>query len=354
MDLPLAFVDLETTGTSAHDDRVTEIGIVRVDGHGLREWSSLVDPGRPIPPMIQSLTGISDAMVAGAPRFADIADEVAAQLDGHLFIAHNAAFDHGFLRQEFLRLGRAFEPEVLCTVRLSRKLYPQHRRHNLDSIIARHGLSVESRHRALDDARLLWQFWQSARRDFGDEHIAAAAAALSRRQHWPDFLDPELPGLMPDSHGVYVFYDGNGQALYVGKADKLRARILAHFQPMQRRAKAQRLAGQVRRVQWLETGGMLGALLHENRLMRELQPLHNRRSRGTPAAAAEWPYRGPIGLREGGVIHVVHRWQFLGSATRDDQLYELLEQAGAGFDPDVHRILRERIGFAVVVELGPA
>jgi DNA polymerase-3 subunit epsilon len=242
---------------------------------------------------------------------------------------------------------------VLCTVRLSRKLYPQHRRHNLDSIIARHGLSVGARHRALDDARLLWQFWQSARRDFSDEHIAAAVAALSRRQHWPDHLDPELPSLMPDSHGVYVFYDGAGQALYVGKADKLRAQILAHFQPMQRRAKAQRLAEQVRRVEWVETGGMLGALLHENRLVHELVPLHNRRSRSPAVAAAQWPYRGPIGVREGGMIHVVHDWQFLGSATRDEELYELLEHASAHFDPDVHRILRERIRLAVVIELGP-
>nr|MBP6564996.1 3'-5' exonuclease [Burkholderiales bacterium] len=98
----LAFVDLETTGTRAADDRVTEIGIVRVDcapdggPPRVSEWSSLVDPGVPIPPVIQSLTGITDAMVRGAPTFSSLAHDVAERLDGCLFVAHNARFDFGF------------------------------------------------------------------------------------------------------------------------------------------------------------------------------------------------------------------------------------------------------------------
>jgi DNA polymerase-3 subunit epsilon len=98
--------------------------------------------------------------VADAPSFADVAEEVLERLEGRLFIAHNARFDYGFLKNEFKRAGHDFRATVLCTVKLSRKLFPQHARHNLDSLIERHGLSVSSRHRALGDAQLIHQFWQ--------------------------------------------------------------------------------------------------------------------------------------------------------------------------------------------------
>src|SRR5690349_24652801 len=114
----VAFVDLETTGTVPTEDRVTEIGIVRVvDGRLAEEWSTLVNPERPIPEEIQALTGISNAMVRGAPTFAQLAEEVRGRLEGHLFVAHNARFDYGFIKNEFRRLEASFTADVLCTVR---------------------------------------------------------------------------------------------------------------------------------------------------------------------------------------------------------------------------------------------
>ncbi|VCU69104.1 hypothetical protein PIGHUM_01164 [Pigmentiphaga humi] len=341
----LAFVDLETTGTAPHSDRITEIGIVQVDEDGVREWSSLVNPERPIPRMIQSLTGISNAMVAGAPRFAELAGDIAARLRGYTFIAHNAGFDYGFLRHEFQRAGLPFRAQVLCTVRLSRRLYPHYRSHGLDALIARHGLRVEVRHRALDDARLIWHFWQDIHREFPAAHIAGIADALSGRLEWPAALDPDLPDRLPETPGVYTLRNANGVALYVGRADRLRDKILAHFQPARwRSAKAGRLAAQVHDLAWQETGGALGALLHENRLLRALEPLHNRRSRGTaPQAAAEWPYPGPVGIRESRLIHVLHGWQFIGTASSDETMHELLDGSRAGYDHDVYRILRDRL-----------
>ena len=352
----LAFVDLETTGTTPQSDRITEIGIVLVDEHGQREWSSLVNPGRPIPPAIQSLTGISNAMVAQAPPFEALAGEIAARLEGCLFIAHNARFDYGFLRQEFQRLERPFRADVLCTVRLSRRLYPQHRHHNLDALIARHGLHVHARHRALDDARLLWHFWREIHREFPSEHISGLVDALAGRVQWPDHLDPELPGILPEDHGVYVFHDANGQALYVGRADRLRDKVLSHFQPMRwKSAKARRLAEQVRRIEWLETGGAIGALLHESRLLRELAPTHNRRPRAAaPTIDRHWPYDGPVGIREARLIHVIEGWRFLGSATTDEMLYELLDGGRAGYDAEVHRLLRDRLALVPLLRLRPA
>ena len=174
LERPLAFIDLETTGAIASLDRITEVGIVEVTSEGISEWSSLVNPGVPIPPFIVGLTGISNQMVANAPTFAELAEEIYQRLDARLFIAHNARFDHGFLKSEFKRIGLAFRPTVLCTVKLSRKLYPGFSRHNLDSLIERHRLIVTERHRALGDARLLWQFWQKVHASEPLELIDAA------------------------------------------------------------------------------------------------------------------------------------------------------------------------------------
>lgn len=171
----LAFVDLETTGATAATDRITEIGIIEVDPDGsVREWQQLLNPGVPISPFITQLTGISNRLVAHAPRFDEVAEAALERLQGRLFIAHNARFDYGFLKQEFARVGIVFEPSVLCTVKLSRALYPEHKRHGLDSLIERHGLVADARHRALADARMIHQFWQKIQVDRSNESLLDA------------------------------------------------------------------------------------------------------------------------------------------------------------------------------------
>lgn len=276
----LAFVDLETTGANAARDRVTEIGVVIVDGDQVETWSTLVNPERAIPQFIQQLTGISNEMVAGAPTFARVADELAERLDGRLFIAHNARFDYGFLKHEYQRLGRRFRADVLCTVRLSRRLFPEHFRHNLDSLIARHGLATEGdRHRALADADLIWQFWRMLQREHEAQALAEAVAHQLLRPALPPHLDPALLEDLPESPGVYLFYGENDVLLYVGKSVNLRQRVFSHFAADTREYKAMQLTQQVRRVEWRETVGELGALLLESRLVKEGAPAHNRRLR---------------------------------------------------------------------------
>ena len=182
----IAFVDLETTGTTALGDRVTEIGIVRVDdGKEVSEWSTLVNPECSIPAGVQVLTGITNAMVAKAPTFRTVADEVAARIAGCVMVAHNARFDYGFLKREFARLGRAFTAKVLCTVKLSRRLYPEAGHHNLDAVIARHALPIENRHRALGDARILWAFLQAIYRDKSTDDIDAAIRRVLKTPSLP-------------------------------------------------------------------------------------------------------------------------------------------------------------------------
>ncbi|HJW26162.1 MAG TPA: exonuclease domain-containing protein [Rhodocyclaceae bacterium] len=277
---PLAFVDLETTGATATSDRITEIGIVEVDADGsVREWQQLVNPGTRIPPFIEQLTGISNAMVAGAPPFEAVADEVLKRLAGRLFIAHNARFDYGFLKNEFKRLGMTFRAPVLCTVKLSRRLFPEFHRHNLDSLIERHGLSAEARHRALADAQLIHQFWQRIHDAPGPEAVEAALKVLNARPSLPSHLDAGIADDLPDGPGVYLFYGENQLPLYVGKAKDLRKRVLSHFSADHASAKEMSLAQQVKRIDWIETAGEIGALLQEAALVKRLHPTHNRQLR---------------------------------------------------------------------------
>ncbi|MDE2303987.1 MAG: 3'-5' exoribonuclease, partial [Gammaproteobacteria bacterium] len=276
----LAFVDLETTGGNAAYHRITEVGVVRMsEGRIVEEWSTLVNPECRIPAQIQAFTGISDAMVADAPRFAEIASTVAAKLDGALFVAHNARFDYSFLRAEFRRLEADFAAKVLCTVKLSRRLRPEERRHNLDAVMQRHGVVCGARHRALGDARVLADLWEVWRRDPGERRLGEALAAVLASPALPAGLPAELADELPEGPGVYRFYGEDGALLYVGKSVTLRARVLAHFAAEHRDSREQRLARQVRRVDWLETAGEIGALLTEAALVKSQKPLHNQRLR---------------------------------------------------------------------------
>ena len=273
----LVFVDLETTGTNPVVDRITEIGIVEVDAAGpATRWSSLVNPEVPIPSFIQGLTGISNAMVAGAPTFAELAPALHDRLQGALFVAHNARFDYGFLRNAFSEAGLPYKSDVLCTVKLSRALYPKERKHNLDTLIERHDLKADARHRALADADLLWQLWQKLTTTLPAETFDAALASLLQRPSLPSHLPTDALDQIPDAPGVYLFYGENDLPLYVGKSVRLRQRVLSHFNADHKLYKDMRLSQQLHRIEVRETAGEIGALLLEAQLVKDLQPVHNR------------------------------------------------------------------------------
>jgi len=276
----LAYVDLETTGGRPTQDRITEIGIVLVDdGEIAGTWSSLVNPGISIPAPIQVLTGISNQMVRDAPSFASLAHEILGMLEGRLFIAHNVRFDHGFLRNEFQRIGINLQLPTVCTVRLSRALNPQFKRHNLDSLIQRHALSVENRHRALGDAQVLPLLVARLSRQHGQAAVEAAILKQLKRTRLPPHIDAGTIDEIPRSPGVYLFFGEENALLYVGKSVDLRSRVLSHFSSDHRHDKEMRISQQIRRIEWIETAGELGALLREAELIKQRKPIHNRRQR---------------------------------------------------------------------------
>ncbi|MBN9424082.1 MAG: hypothetical protein BGO63_07620 [Candidatus Accumulibacter sp. 66-26] len=265
---PIVFVDLETTGANFANDRIIEVGIVELDENGAREWSVLVNPETEISPFITGLTGIDSTMVATAPTFEQLAPQVLDKLRGRLFVAHNARFDYSFLKREFKRLGINFRAPTLCTVKLSRKLFPEHHRHNLDTLVERYGLSVGDRHRALADAKVLRDLWQRWHEILPAETIRSAIDAIVGRPELPPQIDPALVDDLPESPGAFAFYCADGELLHVDRGSNVRQQVLAHFSPGKRDTA---LARKTCRVEWREAAGELGARLYEIALSRPLR-----------------------------------------------------------------------------------
>jgi len=278
LEAPLAIVDLETTGTRPAADRITEIGVIEVDGFEVvSEWSTLVNPGVAQPAEVQALTGITRDMLQAAPRFSELAAALLERLEGRLFIAHNARFDYGFLRREFDRAGIRFHARALCSVKLARRLYPREAGHDLDSLIERHGIACRARHRALGDADVVWQFLRTAAREHGREVLGVAARQVAREPLLPAGLGRAAIDAVPEAPGVYLFHGEGGAPLYIGKSRSMRARVLQHF------SSGAAWLQRVRRIDWRRTVGELGALLLEARLVKELAPACNRQLRKNDA-----------------------------------------------------------------------
>jgi DNA polymerase-3 subunit epsilon len=260
---PLVFVDLETSGANFANDRIIEIGVVIVDQDGAREWSSLVNPETPVSAFITGLTGITTAMVASAPTFAQLAGTILEQLRGRLFIAHNARFDYGFLKREFARLGMDFRAPCLCTVKLSRKLFPVHHRHSLDALVSRYAIQVNDRHRALADARVLWELWQRWHAALPAETIVDTVNAIVGRPQLPAQLDASLLDDLPEAPGAYAMRGQEGELLLVKRSGNIRQHVLAHFSAANRDTA---LVRNTWHIDWRETAGEFGARLAEQEL----------------------------------------------------------------------------------------
>lgn len=265
---PLAIVDLETTGADPNRDRITEVAIIRIEnGQEVDAWSSLIDPEMPIPQRIQAFTGITNEMVAHAPNFRALAESIAARLEGAVFVAHNARFDFNFLRAAFAERNLRFDPAVLCTVKFSRALFPEHARHGLDAIVDREGYAVTDRHRAMTDAVIVWRYLQKCAAHFD---AATLTRALDRAGS-PATGIPTMPvgdlEALPEAPGVYVFLNGAGGVVQMGRTQHLRSKVLGVFTGS-KDARTVKLATQVKRVEVEVAAGDLDAHLIELRLAR--------------------------------------------------------------------------------------
>jgi DNA polymerase-3 subunit epsilon len=277
---PVVYVDIETSGSNMYRSKIIEVGAIRVENGDITDsFTSLVNPGTPLPYWITKLTGITDNDVVQAPFFEDIAYQLFQILNGAVFIAHNVRFDYSYIKRELEQQGYSFNPNLLCTVRLSRAMYPEHKGHSLQKIIERHDIKTKERHRAFDDALAIKDFSELAYREKGE----AAFNEAIKRQFKTKTLPPHLAdnGLndITNKPGVYVFEDEKGQPLYIGKSVALRKRILSHFSSDVKVTKEMKIAQGTHNVRVIETSTELEALLLESKMVKELLPLHNRQLR---------------------------------------------------------------------------
>ncbi len=270
-------VDVETTGGSPTKDRIIEIGIIRVEnGNVVSEYKSLVNPQVSVSPFILELTGISLDEIYNAPTFEEIAQEVFDMLDGSVFVAHNVGFDYAFIKNEFRRLGVNYNSQIFCTARLSKALYPEYKHHNLSSIIERFSFNVGARHRAYDDAKVLYEFLEVVQKSFGETIIETARNRIIKTPYTNPLIRDEELDLIPEKCGVYIFYGETGMPLYIGKSINIKKRVMDHLRGIYFDSKEFEIWSQVARVDYKVTPGEISALILESELVRELMPLYNK------------------------------------------------------------------------------
>ncbi len=274
-----AFVDVETSGGSGRDDRIIEIAVITLDEGVVNRWSTLVDPDCEVPLSIQALTGITNDMLRAAPSFHSIATEVAERLHGRLFVAHNARFDYGFVRAELARCGITYSTRPLCTVRLSRALFPSYRGFSLDALIKRYDLKVSARHRALPDAEALLDLLRIYAKLFEPEILDSTIRSLIKQASLPPHLGSIVLEDIPQCAGVYRFYGTNDLPLYIGKSVNLRRRILSHFSVTAKQKSSTRVGMETRRIEYDTSAGDLSASILELQQIHALHPIHNRKGR---------------------------------------------------------------------------
>lgn len=267
-----AIIDVETTGTGASYGKITEIAIILHNGVTVTEtYTTLINPECNIPWNITRLTGITNDMVANAPKFYEVAKKIVELTAAKIFVAHNAMFDYSFVKEEFKRLGYDFKRKTICTVKLGRKLLPGHRSYSLGNICADLGIPITDRHRAIGDALATAKLFEIL-----ISQNSFLESSLFANQTYP--LSTEKIDAIPGRTGVYYFYNTLGSIIYVGKSKDIHQRVLTHFSNSQTK-KAIEMRDRIADVSWEETGSELVALLLESSEIKKYKPLYNRSQR---------------------------------------------------------------------------
>lgn len=225
-----AIIDIETTGGSAFRSRITEIAILIHDGEKVIDrFESLVNASRNIPYKITQLTGISNEMIADAPLFKELADQIDEMTKDCVFVAHNVNFDYAFIKEEYKRLGRSYRRKKLCTVRLSRRLLPNKLSYSLGKLCDSEGIKIKARHRAMGDAEATTILFDRLLKKDEENFIEQSLNPLSLEALLPPHLDKETFISLPEEQGIYYFQDQKKKVVYIGQAKNIKKRVHSHF-----------------------------------------------------------------------------------------------------------------------------
>lgn len=271
-----AIVDIETTGGLPKRDKITEIAIIISDGEKiLSQFHTLVNPERSIPSEITRITGITNEMVAQAPKFYEVAAQIVKMTEDCIFVAHNVMFDYGFIKNEFLSLGYNFNRKLLCTVKMSRRMHPWLKSHSLENLIKHFNIAVRARHRALDDAlATTFMFHKMMSEGSKMVGIEAVTTFFLRNEKVPFELQSPLTDNLPNETGVYYFKDKEERIIYIGKSKNIKERVKQHLSGKD--SKTEKFIRYIKSVDYVLTGSELIALLLENIEIKHHHPEINK------------------------------------------------------------------------------
>jgi len=270
-----AIVDIETTGGNPKGGGITEIAVVIHDGQRIiHEYQTLINPKMAVPAYITGLTGIDSYMLKDAPYFEVISDELFELLQGRVFVAHQVNFDFSFIREAFLKVGKELDSPKLCTVRLSRKIFPGLGSYSLGRICEQQKIPILARHRAMGDAKATALLF-----DRMIQQKPEIIQASLKKNAVNSFLPPLFPlskfRQLPESCGVYYMHNDKGKVIYVGKANNIKERFKGHFSGNVLPQLKQQLKSEVVDVHWQLTGSEFMALLIETLEIKRLWPKYN-------------------------------------------------------------------------------
>jgi DNA polymerase III subunit epsilon len=271
-----AIVDIETTGSYAANNGITELAIVLHDGNKITDrYETLINPLVPIPPYIQVLTGIHSGMLNDAPVFSDVAAQVYELLKNAVFVAHHVNFDYSFIKHQLETCGYELDTKKLCTVRLSRKVFPGLSGYSLGKLCRDLDIPILNRHRAGGDADATAILFEKILKNDNQGAVRQMLYGKSREQYLPPNLPSEQIASLPYTPGIYYFHDQRGKVIYVGKAKNLRSRVCSHFSNNSPGLRKQEFLRNIYSVSWQDCGTELMAFLYECVEIRRLWPLYN-------------------------------------------------------------------------------
>jgi DNA polymerase III subunit epsilon len=285
---PYVVFDVETTGSSAKEGAITEIGALKVvRGRVDDEFATLVNPGRRIEPFVVRLTGITDRMVADAPSAEEVMPLFEEFVEGCVLVGHNVQFDCAFVAAARERGGLPpSRNPVLDTLKLARTLVPGLKRYRLASLVSHFGVRAAPNHRALADAAATAEVFLKLVElsEAAGVRTVGETATLGSRTRRIEPQKGHLAEHLPRTPGVYYFVDKHGTVLYVGKAKDLKSRVKTYFNGGDGRRKVGRLVREVAEVRYEETSSELHALIFEAREIKRLLPRYNSAGRGEKAS----------------------------------------------------------------------
>jgi DNA polymerase-3 subunit epsilon len=271
-----AIIDTETTGGNPAKDRIMEIAILVHDGEKvIEEFTTLINPKVPVAPFIRALTGINDHMLRDAPTFEEVAEKILELMDKSVFVAHNANFDYGVLRNEFRRIGKRFQAKQLCTVKLSRKILPGYSSYSLGKLSRDLGIELEGRHRAYGDASATAKLFTKLMLEDTEDLIRSMMETEYEDTGLTPNLAAETVEDLPEESGVYYLHDQNGKVLFLSKCRNIRRRVIEQLTEELPKDRFKDLRNNLYDITYEITGSELVAQLLEAEELKKHRPHYN-------------------------------------------------------------------------------